>query len=63
EPHFTTRPNGEGRGRGLSICAGIVRQHQGRITVRTVIGHGSAFRVTLPITQADAHAGNVPHEP
>ncbi|MCZ4312838.1 ATP-binding protein [Comamonadaceae bacterium G21597-S1] len=63
EPYFTTQQPGEGRGRGLSISAGIVRQHQGRITVRTVIGHGSAFRVTLPITQADARERNVPHAP
>lgn len=33
EPFFTTKPAGQGTGLGLSIAAGIVAQHQGRITV------------------------------
>lgn len=54
DPFFTTKPVGKGTGLGLSISYGIVQKHHGRITVRTVVGQGSAFRVTLPIEQPAA---------
>ena len=39
-----------GVGLGLSICAGIVRAHGGRIWVEPREGGGAAFRFTLPMT-------------
>jgi signal transduction histidine kinase len=50
EPFFTTKPVGKGLGLGLSISAMIVQNHGGRITVRSRPGHGSVFRVELPLT-------------
>jgi signal transduction histidine kinase len=50
EPFFTTKPVGKGLGLGLSISAMIVQNHNGRITVRSRPGHGSVFRVELPLT-------------
>jgi PAS domain S-box-containing protein len=49
EPFFTTKPVGKGLGLGLSISAMIVQNHNGRITVRSRPGHGSAFKVELPL--------------
>jgi PAS domain S-box-containing protein len=48
EPFFTTKPVGKGTGLGLSIVYGIVQSHQGTIDVKSVVGRGTTFRVTLP---------------
>lgn len=48
EPFFTTKPVGKGTGLGLSLSYGIVQKHAGRIDVRSVLGEGTVFRVTLP---------------
>jgi two-component system, cell cycle sensor histidine kinase and response regulator CckA len=48
EPFFTTREEGEGTGLGLSIAQGIVKSHDGFITVHSAIDQGTTFRVYLP---------------
>jgi signal transduction histidine kinase len=54
EPFFTTRPLGKGTGLGLSICNAIVGAHDGAISVRSVLGEGSTFRVELPVAPVEA---------
>ncbi|MEP7286902.1 MAG: ATP-binding protein [Chloroflexota bacterium] len=49
DPFFTTKPSGEGTGLGLYICKQIVDQCHGTISVDTMLGKGTCFRVTLPL--------------
>jgi signal transduction histidine kinase len=46
EPFFTTRPDGTGL--GLAIVHKVVRAHGGDIRVRSTLGGGSTFTITLP---------------
>ena len=48
-PFFTTKPVGQGTGLGLSIAYGVVKMHQGTIQVRSKVGKGTTFIVTLPV--------------
>ncbi len=54
DPFFTTKPVGKGTGLGLSLSYGIVEKHHGRIDVHSEPGKGTAFRVSLPVTQPQA---------
>ena len=49
DPFFTTKKVGDGTGLGLSICEKIVRDHSGRLEVKSEIGKGSTFLVLLPV--------------
>jgi signal transduction histidine kinase len=49
DPLYATKNVGEGTGLGFSVCYGIIRDHQGEITVESEEGKGSIFKIYLPI--------------
>jgi PAS domain S-box-containing protein len=48
EPFFTTKSVGKGTGLGLPMVHGIMRQHEGFVTVDSTPGHGARFSLYLP---------------
>jgi two-component system sensor histidine kinase HydH len=52
QPFFTTKPKGTGL--GLPITHRIVREHGGRIQVKSVPGNGTRFTLTFPISEQTA---------
>jgi signal transduction histidine kinase/CheY-like chemotaxis protein/cell division protein FtsB len=48
EPFYSSKPIGQGTGLGLSVVYGIIKQHEGSITVRSKVKKGTVFEIYLP---------------
>jgi two-component system NtrC family sensor kinase len=49
DPFFTTKGVGSGTGLGLSISYGIIHNHGGDIQLKSEVGVGTVFLITLPV--------------
>jgi len=56
DPFFTTKASGRGTGLGLSVSYGIIKEHAGKVDVRSTPGKGTAFRLEFPVARKAVHA-------
>lgn len=56
DPFYTTKPPGEGTGLGLAVVHGVVKNHDGVITVQSEVGAGTTFSIYLPVCERPAGA-------
>ncbi len=62
DPYYSTKGSDKGTGLGLAVVHGIVKSHQGRISVYSEPGLGTTFRVFLPVTEGQLATESHPVE-
>jgi len=66
DPYFTTKEFGKGSGMGLTVVQGIVKNHDGAITVDSQVGKGTSFTIFFPVIDEapkiiNKKTGTIPH--
>ncbi|MGA8366062.1 MAG: ATP-binding protein [Candidatus Acidiferrales bacterium] len=56
DPFFTTKASSKGTGLGLSVSYGIIKEHAGKVDVRSTQGKGTSFRLEFPAARKAVHA-------
>ncbi len=51
DPFYTTKEEGKGTGLGLSVAYGIIKKHEGRISVHSKPEKGASFFIHLPLAE------------
>ncbi len=60
EPFFTSKNLNQGSGLGLAVSAGIIEQHQGEISAKSIEGEGTTINITLPFVVSEARPDKTP---
>jgi PAS domain S-box-containing protein len=60
DPFFTTKDVSHGTGIGLSLVSTIIKEHNGKVDLRSEEGKGSEFEVTLPVNFAETQNSPAP---
>ncbi len=55
DPFFTTKAKCHGTGLGMASAYGIIKNHNGFITVSSKLGHGTTFNIYLPESDKDPY--------
>jgi PAS domain S-box-containing protein len=55
DPFFTTKSSGRGTGLGLSVSYGIIKEHAGKVDVRSTPDKGTSFRLEFPVARKAVH--------
>ncbi|MHB1390268.1 MAG: GAF domain-containing protein [Thermoleophilia bacterium] len=53
DPFFTTKDVGQGTGLGLSVCFGVIEEHEGTIGVDSSYSGGAGIVIELPVTSQE----------
>lgn len=53
DPFFTTKDVGKGTGLGLNVAYNIIKKHSGSIDVKSKVGEGTSFTISIPVEGID----------